>query len=95
MLLNARALTLTGALLCGGCLLLSGLANLAFPSYALAWLQLVASIYSGYRGPTGLGSVLVVTLYGLADGAIAGAIFGWLYNRGVQRSGWSNHCLLL
>jgi hypothetical protein len=26
------------------------------------------------------GSVITATLYGLVDGAIAGALFGWLYN---------------
>jgi hypothetical protein len=29
---------------------------------------------------TGVGSVVTGTLYALVDGAIAGAIFGWLYN---------------
>lgn len=85
MSLNLKALTLTTALLCGGCFFLSALVNLAFPTFALAWLQLAASIYPGYHGPAGLVSVFVVTVYGLADGAIAGAIFGWLYNRVVHR----------
>ena len=81
MSLNAKALALAAGTVWGGCLLLVGLINLAFPSYGLAWLQLAASIYPGYHGPAGLGSVVVVMLYGLVDGAVAGAVFGWVYNR--------------
>lgn len=81
MTLNIKALALALAILWGGCLLLVGLANLASPTYGVAWLQLAAAIYPGYHGPAGLGSVLVVTLYGLVDGAIGGAIIAWLYNR--------------
>lgn len=87
MLLNTRSLTLTAGLFWGACLLFTALANLAFPPYGLACLQLAASIYPGYHGPEGLGSVIVVTVYGLADGAVAGALFGWLYNRFAHRAG--------
>ncbi len=80
MALNTKALTLTAAILWGGCFLLVGLANLVFPPYGDAWLQLGASIYPGYHGPAGFGSVLVVTLYAVLDGAIAGLVLGWLYN---------------
>jgi len=83
--LNIKGLALTAAILWGGCMLVSGLANLVFPPYGLAWLQLAASIYPGYHGPTGLTSIMVVSAYGLVDGAAAGAIFGWLYNRVAQR----------
>jgi hypothetical protein len=86
MSLNVKALALTTAVVWGGCLFLTGLANLAFPGYGLAWLQLAASIYPGYH-PAGPGSVIIVALYGLADGAAAGAMFGWLYNRATQGLG--------
>lgn len=33
-----------------------------------------------WGGPEGFGSVIVVTLYALLDGAVTGAVFGWLYN---------------
>jgi hypothetical protein len=80
MTLNVRALTIVGAVLTGGCLFLTGLANLVWNSYGVAFLELAASIYPGYHGPAGFGSVIVVTLYGLVDGALCGAILGWLYN---------------
>ena len=42
--------------------------------------QLCGSIFPGYRPGTGMGSVVTGTIYALVDGAIGGAIFGWLYN---------------
>jgi hypothetical protein len=84
-MVSIRALALTAAIVWGGCMFLTGLVNLVFPSYGVAWLHLAASIYPGYQGPAGLGSVLVVGVYGLIDGAAGGAIVGWLYNRVAAR----------
>ena len=80
MSFNLKALALTAAVFWGGFFFLIGLANLIWPPYGGLWLDLGASIYPGYHGPSGFGSVSVVTLYGLVDGAIAGAMFAWLYN---------------
>jgi hypothetical protein len=80
MKLSVKGLATAAALLTGGCFLLVGLFELAFPGYGGAFLDLGASIYPGYHGPDGIGSVIVVTLYGLVDGAIAGAVLAWLYN---------------
>ena len=80
MTFNIKALALTSGVALGGSLLLIGLANLAFSGYGDAWLNIAASLYPGYDGPNGFGSVIVVTLYALLDGLIAGAIIAWLYN---------------
>ncbi len=80
MRLNVKALAFAGALITGGGFLLVGLAQLLFPGYGQAFLELGASLYPGYHGPAGFGSVIVVTLYGLLDGAICGAIIAWAYN---------------
>ena len=77
---NVKALALTAGLLWGGGLALIALANLASPEYGRAWLDIMASTYPGYNGPAGLGSVVVVALYGLVDGLVCGALFGWIYN---------------
>jgi hypothetical protein len=61
------------------------LANLIWPSYGRAFLELAASIYPGYQPGSGLGSVITGTLYGLVDGAVSGAVFAWLYNVLAQR----------
>lgn len=80
MRINAFALSATAALFWGGAILMVGCANLIWPTYGRAFLELAASVYPGYRfGPT-IGSVITGTIYGLVDGAIAGALFGWVYN---------------
>ncbi len=80
MKLDLTALTLTAGLFWGVAMLTVAFANLLWPDYGRAFLNGVASIYPGYQPGSGIGSVVTVTLYGLVDGAIAGAIFGWLYN---------------
>lgn len=87
MKLNVKALAVVGAALTAGSILFFGILNLIFPGYGAAFLDLFASIYPGYDGPDGLGSVLVGTLYGVVDGAIGGALIAWLYNLGVGRPG--------
>jgi hypothetical protein len=65
---------------CGAAPSSSSLANLAWPAYGRAFLDLTASLYPGYRPGTGAGSAVVGALYGLVDGLIGGAVFAWLYN---------------
>jgi hypothetical protein len=80
MSLSIKGLALTAAIIWGAVVFLMGIAHLIWPSYGLAFLEMVASIYPGYT-VGGFGSVIVGTLYALVDGAIGGAIFAWLYNK--------------
>jgi hypothetical protein len=80
MSFNIKALAIVAAICWGGAFLLVGLANLIFAGYGAAFLELGEAIYPGYTAEAGFGSVIVVTLYALIDGAVCGAIFGWLYN---------------
>ena len=80
MRFNVTALSLTSGLFWGAAILIVASANLMWPSYGRAFLELAASIYPGYHPGANIGSVITGTLYGLVDGAIAGAVFGWLYN---------------
>ncbi|HEX9749688.1 MAG TPA: hypothetical protein VGB22_00145 [candidate division Zixibacteria bacterium] len=81
MKLNIKALTLTCAVLWSALVFLVGLVNLAFPSYGEVFLRVMESLYPGYHYGNGFASVMVGALYALLDGAIAGAVLGWLYNR--------------
>lgn len=81
MRLSIRSLAITCAILWGGCVLLLAIANAIWSGYAVAFLQAVDSVYPGYRAGGGLGSVIVGTLYAIVDGAVAGILFGWIYNR--------------
>lgn len=80
MKFNITALALTAGLIWGGAILVVSLANLIWPGYGQAFLDLIGSIYPGYHPGSGIGSVIAGTLYALVDGTIGGAIFGWLYN---------------
>jgi hypothetical protein len=80
MKFNIKALAFTVGLIWGGAMLLVTLANLIWPGYGQAFLEVIASIYPGFVPGGGVSSVIVGTIYGLVDGAIGGAIFGWLYN---------------
>ncbi len=53
---------------------------MVWPTYGVAFLQLVASIYPGYHATGTFGSLIVATLYGVLDGVVCGLVFGWLYN---------------
>ena len=80
MSLSIRSLAITSALLWGGGILFVGLVNLTAPSYGTAFLQGVSSVYPGFHDSRTFLDVLVGTGYALFDGAVGGALFGWLYN---------------
>ena len=81
MRLSVSALAFTAAVLWGGALLFCGIANAFWPSYGGAFLQLMASVYPGYHATGSASSIAVGTLYALLDGAVAGLLFGGIYNR--------------
>ena len=80
MRLDTKALGLTFGILWGGAILFVGIANLIWPDYGRACLELVASVYPGYDATSSFAQVIIGTLYGLVDGAIGGLIMGWIYN---------------
>jgi hypothetical protein len=80
MKLNLKALTVSMAILWAGVVFMVGLANLIWPTYARAFLQMLASIYPGYHAAGTFGDMVAGSLYALVDAAIVGLVFGWLYN---------------
>ena len=85
MKLDLKALALASATVWGMAVLVVGLLNLAQPTYGVAFLQMMSSVYPGYHAMRTFGEVLVGTGYALVDGAIAGWLLGWFYNRLVGR----------
>ena len=83
---SVKGLAVAAGVAWGAVVLLVGLLNLVWPSYGVALLDLARSIYPGYGDMSGIGGVIVGTIYALVDGAIGGAIFAWLYNmaRGTE-----------
>ena len=80
MKLSIKALALTAAIFWSVAILIVGSANIMFPGYGSHFLEFVGSIYPGYQPGTGIGSVIIGSLYGFVDGGIGAAIFAWLYN---------------
>lgn len=80
MKLSVNALTYASAILWGLCFLFVGVANLLWSPYGAAFLELMSSVYPGYKVAASLGNIIVGTLYAVVDGAIGGALFAWVYN---------------
>lgn len=80
MRFNIKALAITGGVLWAACAFLVGVGNLIWSTYGNGMLELMASVYPGYHGPAGFGSIIVVTSYAAVDGLVCGAVFAWLYN---------------
>lgn len=82
MKLNVKAVAIALGLVWGIlAMFLTGLLNLIWSGYGRGFLDVMASVYPGYSATGGFGNLIVGTIYGLADGAIAGAVYAWLYNR--------------
>ncbi len=81
MRLSLKAVVLAAALLWGVYgMFLTGVLNLVLPPFGEHFLLTMTSVYPGYHMSRTIPDLLLGTVYGLADGAGAGLIFGWLYN---------------
>ena len=85
MKLSLQCLIVAASLLAALCFLFIALFNLILPPYGGAFLALLTSLYVGYDPMAGAISVIAGTLYSLIAGAVAGFIFGLLYNACVER----------
>ncbi len=80
MQLSLKAMVIAGGILWGSAILLVGLINLADPNYGASFLQMTNSVYPWFRTTHTIRNVLIGTMEGAADGAVAALIFAWLYN---------------
>jgi hypothetical protein len=85
MRFDLKAMTITAGLIWGSAMFLTGLANLIWSGYGQPFLDVMASVYPGYDATASLREVIVGTVYGLVDGAMAGLVFAWVYNRFATR----------
>jgi hypothetical protein len=86
MKVSLRGMAIAAGVLWGGAILFLGVFNLASSSYGLSFLRMVSSVYPGFHVSRTIGDVLTGTVYALIDGAIAGLVFGWLYNLSLGRN---------
>ena len=80
MKLSLKAMIIAGAGLKAGGFLFVSLMNLVFRPYGGAYLALLTSLYPGYDPLSGPIGIIVGTLYSLIAGALAGLLFGSVYN---------------
>ena len=80
-MLDPRASAITLSVLFAASCLFVGLANLVWPGYGDAFLNVMDSIYFGLVARGSVASVLALTVLSAIDGAIMGFIAAWLYNR--------------
>ena len=79
MRLSVKAITLSTSILWAFAMLFVGLVHMAVPSYGGEFLRTMSSVYPGADTAPTIGRVLLGTVYGFADGAVAGCLFGLLY----------------
>ena len=80
MRLSIRALAITAGLFWAFSFLCVGVINYLWPPYGKAFLEIMSSLYPGYKAVASPDSIIIGTFYAFFDGAIGGAIFAWLYN---------------
>lgn len=80
MKLSVMSLTIAAGLVWALAFLWVAVFNSIWPPYGRAFLEMMSSVYPGYKMAATLRDIIVGTLYALVDGAIAGALFGWIYN---------------
>jgi multisubunit Na+/H+ antiporter MnhB subunit len=80
MRLSLGSLALAAALFWGLSFLFVAGINYFRPPYGLAFLEVMSSLYPGYKEIGTPNSIIVGTLYAFVDGGIAGGIFAGLYN---------------
>ena len=87
MKLSVLGTAAAAACLWAGGLLFVGLVNRFVPSYGWWHLRVMDSLYPEYHVAFGLGNLAIGVGYALVNGALAGALFAWLYNRFAQLGG--------
>jgi hypothetical protein len=85
MKLSLKAMIIAGAVLKAGGFLFVSLMNLLLRPYGGAYLALLTSLYPGYDPVSGPIGIVVGTLYSLIAGALAGLLFGCVYNFFVEK----------
>ena len=86
MKLSLKSMVLAGALFKAICFLVISLLNIVLRPYGGAYLAMLMSLYPGYDPISGPVGIIVGTFYSLIAGALAGLLFGWLYNFFAEQS---------
>jgi hypothetical protein len=80
MRMSVMSIAAAAALLWGLAFFFVGAINFIRPPYGLAFLEVMSSLYPGYKNIGTPDSILVGTIYAFVDGGVAGALFAWFNN---------------
>ena len=80
MKLSLKSMIIAGALFKAVVFLFISLLNLVLRPYGGAYIAMLTSLYPGYDPLSVPLGIIVGTFYSLIAGALAGLLFGWLYN---------------
>jgi hypothetical protein len=86
MKLSLKSMVIAGALFKVIGFLFISLMNLVLPPYGGAYLAMLSSLYPGYDPVVAPVGMIIGTCYSLLAGALAGLVFGWLYNLFAKRN---------
>jgi hypothetical protein len=86
MKLALKSMIIAGALFKAIAFLFISLMNLVLPPYGGAYLAILSSLYPGYDPVIMPIGMIIGTCYALVTGALAGLLFGWLYNFFARRN---------
>lgn len=78
--LSKRAFAKASALTWGIAVLFVGLVNLSNPAYGKTFLEMMGSLYFQPSAAPSMGSVMILTVIALVDGAAGGVFFAAVYN---------------
>lgn len=78
--LSVKSLSIAAGLLWAFTFLLVSVCNYVWPPYGGPFLDLMSSLYPGYKAVGSAKSIVIGTFYALFDGVIGGAVFAWFYN---------------
>jgi hypothetical protein len=78
--LSVKSLGIAAGLLWAFSFLLVSVCNYVWPPYGQPFLDLVSSLYPGYKAVGSPRSIIIGIFYALFDGAIGGVLFAWFYN---------------
>ena len=82
--LSLKAMAIAAGILWSGGILFVGVINLIFPSYGSDFIQLTSSVYPWFHDTRSIVNVMIGTIDGFIDGAVAGLLLAWLYNAFVR-----------
>ena len=80
MKFNVAAAAITGGVGFALALGISAVLNMAFEGYGQAFLDIMASVYPGYKASGTVGDLVIGCFYAAVDGIIAGGGLALLYN---------------